>query len=93
MKDSKTGTKFGPAELISEAVLLLIAGKSHNPSLGIFKMFRVHKTTLTRLKGSDTSRVVITSTIFYYLYNLITLELLQIEVRAVFDNVKEIYIG
>ena len=48
---------------------------------------------LTGDKGSDTSRVVITSTIFYCLHNPDTLKLLEAEVRATFSEVEEICIG
>jgi len=48
---------------------------------------------LTSLEGSDTSRVVITSTIFYCLHNPDTLELLKTEIRIAFDDVEEICIG
>ena len=44
-------------------------------------------------KGSDTSRVVITSTIFYCLRNPDTLKLLESEVRTTFDKVEDIHIG
>ena len=48
---------------------------------------------VTGNKGSDTSRVAVTSTLFYCLHNPDTLMLLQAEVRAAFDDVEEICIG
>lgn len=48
---------------------------------------------LTGNQGSDTSRVVITSTLFYCLHNPDTLKLLEAEVRAAFDNVEDVCIG
>ena len=44
-------------------------------------------------KGSDTSQVVITSTLFYCLHSADTLVLLQAEVRAALDDVEDICIG
>ena len=43
--------------------------------------------------GSDTSRVVITSTLFHCLHNPDTLRLLEAEVRAAFDDVEDVRIG
>ena len=48
---------------------------------------------MTGDKGSDTSRVVITSTIFYCLHNPNTLDLLESEVRTAFGDVEDIRIG
>ena len=46
-----------------------------------------HVKQITGNRGSDTSRVVITSTLFYCLHNPDTLILLQAEVRAALDDV------
>lgn len=43
--------------------------------------------------GSDTSRVAITSTLFYCLHYHQTLEQLQAEIRGAFDSVDEIHVG
>ena len=48
---------------------------------------------LTNCKGSDTTRVAITSTIFYCLHNPDTLERLKAEIRGAFDDVEDICMG
>ena len=43
--------------------------------------------------GSDTSRVVVTSTLFYCLHNPRTLKLMESEIRSTFDDVEAIRLG